>query len=253
MNATPDRQAEDSAAREELAGREELAVREELARLLPAPAAPELSASRQLLLKEHLMDSITEAPSRRPARRRFALAIALPVALAAAVAGVLLVGGSGDNGDSGEAGGRGAGPRILGSVTNVAYTLESTTDTVRLIILENNKPVDTDQLQRDLDKFGIRARVYAGEPGCRAKGPKIATHDNDDGWHMEMVKDKMILTARPDAIPAGEKLFIYLPLAKSSPENGFRELESGLMKSPGPACMPSREFVNPLASLLPTP
>ncbi|MFJ9694131.1 hypothetical protein [Kitasatospora sp. NPDC101183] len=236
MNATPRPEAEDSA------------VREELARLLPAPATPDLPASRQLLLKEHLMDSITTtaAPQRR--RRGLALRIALPVALAAAVAGVLVAGG-----DDSTAPAPAAGPRTLGSVSNAAYTLESTADVVRLTILEAYRPVDTGQLQRDLDTFGIRARVYAGEPGCKAKAPEIAQHDSDDGWHMEMAGNRMVLTARPAAIPAGEQLFVYLPLARTSPENGSRELESGLMKSPGPACMPSREYVNPLASLLPTP
>ncbi|MFJ6776106.1 CU044_5270 family protein [Kitasatospora sp. NPDC091257] len=63
----------------------------ELARLLPAPADPQLAASRQDLLEEHLMSEIhrpdhapAASPGRRPLRRT--VLFAAPVAAAAALA-----------------------------------------------------------------------------------------------------------------------------------------------------------------------
>jgi hypothetical protein len=82
----------------------EPAERAELLRLLPAPAAPDLSRDRHRLLKEHLMNEITqvaERPSpattvrvapRRRARLRLAL-VAAPLALAGIVAGAVAISG----------------------------------------------------------------------------------------------------------------------------------------------------------------
>ncbi|MFF2746069.1 CU044_5270 family protein [Kitasatospora sp. NPDC058048] len=70
----------------------------ELARLLPAPADPQLAASRQDLLEEHLMSEIhrpdhapAASPVRRPLRRplRRTVLFAAPVAAAAALAVVV--------------------------------------------------------------------------------------------------------------------------------------------------------------------
>ncbi|RGD59792.1 hypothetical protein DR950_20190 [Kitasatospora xanthocidica] len=241
--------------------RSEQADREELARLLPAPAAPVLPRSRHLLLKEHLLDSITDpdgtpdtprrtTPRRTTRRRGLLLGAALPLGLAAALTGVLLTTGTdgstpGDD-DSG---------RSLGSSSGVAYTLESEEEVVRLTILEDYKPVDVDQLQRDIDRFGIRARVYPGEPGCKAREPKQPSHvDLTAGWDIEHGPgEPLVLTVHPRRLPAGTEIFIYLPLARTSPANSSREMQAGLMKSPGPSCMPAKEYVNPLASLYPTP
>ncbi|MEU8920962.1 hypothetical protein AB0D10_08485 [Kitasatospora sp. NPDC048545] len=232
--------------------RSDRADREEMARLLPAAAAPELDQGRFLLMKDHLMDSIadTAAPRRASRRRTLLLRAALPLGLAAAVAGALLTFATDDPGATNDDTGR-----SLGNASTVAYTLESAEDVVRLSILEQNKPVDTVQLQHDLDRFGIRARVYAGEPGCRTKRPKQPEHvDLNAGWDIEPRpgNSPMVLTVHPRRLPKNTEIFIYLPLAKTDPANSFRELEAGLMQSPGPACLESREFVNPLASLFPT-
>ncbi|MFE6054292.1 hypothetical protein ACFQ6N_26365 [Kitasatospora sp. NPDC056446] len=243
MSATPRH-------RSEQADRAAGADREELTRLLPAATAPELSPGRHLLLKEHLLDSITDTPRRTPRRRGLLLGAALPVGLAAALAGVLLATGT----DGSPAGADDSG-RSLGSAENAGYTLESAQDVVRLTILEQYKPVDTQQLQRDFDRFGIRARVYAGEPGCQTKRPEQPRNvDLNAGWDIEVRpgNEPMVLTVHPRELPKGTEIFVYLPLAKTDPANSFRELEAGLMKSPGPSCLESRVFVNPLASLLPT-
>ncbi|MFI2611577.1 hypothetical protein [Kitasatospora sp. NPDC018619] len=239
--------------------RSDEAERDELARLLPAPAAPELPRGRLLLLKEHLVDSITDAgtapgtPRRTPRRRSLLLGAALPLGLAAALAGVLLT--TGTAGSEGSAPGDDSG-RSLGRASGVAYTLESEEQVVRLTILEDEKPVDADQLQRDIDRFGIRARVYAGEPGCRAAEPERPPHvDLNAGWEIEhdQPTGPLVLTVRPRLVPAGTTVFVYLPLATSDPANSYREMEAGLMKAPGPACMPARVFDDPLARLFPTP
>ncbi|MFJ2577417.1 hypothetical protein [Kitasatospora aureofaciens] len=227
--------------------RSDQAEREKLARLLPAPAHPELPPGRHLLLKEHVMDTIT-ADTRRTARRRTpALRVALPVGLAAALAaGVAVTAATGRPGAD----------VPQGRITNVAYTLQSSgDDVVRLTVLEQDKPVDAAQLQRDLDHFGVHARVYAGEPGCRA--PKPASPDNpadhDRGWDMGTEGRQTVLTIRPRTIPAGLQLFIHLPYATTDPADSWRSLAVGLMKPPAPACMPGATFTNPLAGLFPSP
>ncbi|MFB6892791.1 hypothetical protein ACFCX4_26160 [Kitasatospora sp. NPDC056327] len=266
MNATP----------EDLS---QQAEREELARLLPAAAARGLSPHRHLLRKEHLMNAVlddTRAAAAPARRRRLALRVALPVGLAAAAAGVALTGLPGST-----AGPDGPAPQIaspqtsaagaspgpgptdsLGTVTNAAYELRSAGDgLVTLTILDATGPVDAPGLQRDLDRLGVRSRVYAGEPGCRAPEPKeapvpenaggerLTTH----GWTVETTGKRTVLSVRPHRIAADAQLYLYFPLAKSDPANGFRELEAGLMLAPAPACMPARTFTNPLASLFPTP
>ncbi len=273
MNATP-------------RDRSQQAEREELAGLLPAAADPEISRHRHLLLKEHLMETVTENSRRAAKRRSLALRLALPVCVAAAVAGVTLTAMTGRGGTP--ASGRpavaapglaaptpgapsptAAGSQSLGSITNAAYTLQSgADDLVKLTILDSYKPVDATQLQHDLDRLGVRSHVYAGEPGCHAPEPEMPSYPPDaaaganptdsqgrlaqDGWDMSSEGLKEVLTIRPGAIPADLTLFIYLPFAKTDPANSSRELRAGLMKSPAPACMPSQTFVNPLASLYPT-
>ncbi|MER5636226.1 hypothetical protein ABT095_04645 [Kitasatospora sp. NPDC002227] len=246
--------------------RSEEAERAELARLLPAAAAPDLSPSRHLLLKEHLMDTVTEQHTPAPARRRrsLALKVALPALVAAGLAAVTLAANSGPGGQPATAGG--ARP---GTISTVAYTLESTADDqVTLTVLEYAKTVDVEQLQRDLDRLGVPSRVYAGDPGCRAPEPNYPDNGGTplegaadtpanrvarDGWDMETAHNKTVLTVRPKAIRAGQQLFINFPLARTSPANSFRNLHAGLMTLPAPACMAGEEFVNPLASLYPTP
>jgi len=244
--------------------RSQQAEREELARLLPAAAAPEPSLDRHLLLKEHLMDSVTENSRRAAKRRTLTLRLALPVGLAAAVAGVALTAVTGRPAAP-TPGVSAGGSKSLGGITNAAYTLESSSDDlVKLTILDPAKEVDVPQLQRDLDRLGARAHVYAGEPDCHAPEPKSPSYPPDPaalkadrvsyyGWNIDDEGRKSVLTIRPSGIPADLQLYIYLPYAKTDPANGSAELEAGLMKSPAPSCMPSKIFTNPLASLFPTP
>ncbi|MEZ0065001.1 hypothetical protein ABIA32_000989 [Streptacidiphilus sp. MAP12-20] len=245
--------------------RSQQAEREELAGLLPAAAAPELSRGRHLLLKEHLMSTVTENSQRTAKRRTLTLRLALPVGLAAAVAGVALTAGAGH--PAAPTPGLAAGSQSPVSIGDVAYTVQSSgDDTVRLTVLDPNKPVDVPRLQRDLDRLGVRSHVYAGEPGCQAPAPKSPPVDSSDaalnamngdsrtrlayfGWDISSEGVKQVLTVHPSRIPTGEQIFIYLPLARTSPANGFRELEAALMTNPAPSCMPARTYTNPLANL----
>ncbi|WP_406200275.1 hypothetical protein OH807_18990 [Kitasatospora sp. NBC_01560] len=265
MNATP-------------GPRSQQTEREELARLLPAAADRELSPHRHLLLKELLMDTVTEKSRHTAKRRNLALRVALPVGLAAALVGVVLAGGGSDRPVPGAAAVPGgttpASPDAAvspapGAVANVAYTLESGgDDVVTLTILDRDKPVDVPRLQADLDRLGVRSRVYAGEPGCTAPDPSTPAYPEAEmikanngsgadrlaffGWDIDNGLQKSVLTVRPHSIPADRTLFIHLPLAKVAPASGFRSLSAGLMVGKAPACMPAEDPSNPLASLLPT-
>lgn len=215
------------------------------------------------------MDTVTENSQRAANRRSLTLRVALPVGLAAAVAGVALTAVPGRPAVP-TPGAAATGSQSLGSTTNAAYTLQSSgDDLVRLTILDPAKQVDVPQLQRDLDRLGVRSHVYAGEPDCHAPEPKSPTYPPDAavkadkggsqgrvsyyGWDIDSQGRKTVLTVHPNGISADLQLFIYLPLAKTDPANGFRELEAGLMTSPAPSCMPAKTSTNPLASLFPTP
>ncbi|MGW4382698.1 hypothetical protein [Kitasatospora sp. NPDC004531] len=256
MSATPQHQSQQ-------------AEREELARLLPAAGDPELPGHRQLLLKDCLMDTITENSRPATGRRTLMLRVVLPLGVAAAVAGAALAVAP-DHRVVPSPGAAAPGGQRLDGVTNVAYTLQGSSDgLVRLTILDGYKPVDATQLQRDLDRAGIRSRVYAGEPGCHAPDPTMPSYPpetvakaNQDqlsafGWDMRGETgpegSRQVLTIRPSAIPADLRLFIHLPLAKTDPEHSSRELRAGLMQGPAPDCMPAGTSDNPLAGLYPTP
>ncbi|MFJ8043713.1 hypothetical protein ACIRBX_24755 [Kitasatospora sp. NPDC096147] len=243
MNATPQHQQAD---------------REELARLLPAAGDPALSRYRRVQLKENLMDTLTEDLRPAAGRRNPKLRVLLPLALAAAVAGVALTTAPGRDATPSPGG------RSFGSIVNAAYTLEqSGDDLIELTILEDAKPGDPAQLQRDLDRVGVRSRVYAGEPGCDAPLPALPTFAPETsakaeqdwlaayGWDirpaMTPAGHREVLAIRPGVIRADLTLYIYLPLAKTNPQEGFRHLEAGLMQSPAPDCMPTQSTTRPPA------
>ncbi|AUG76429.1 hypothetical protein CFP65_1539 [Kitasatospora sp. MMS16-BH015] len=240
--------------------RSERAERAELARLLPSAAAPELSPRRHLLLKEHLMDTVHEQRTRTPHRRRLVLKIALPAVVAAGAAAVALVPNAGPASTPAIA--KAPTQAQLGTISNVGYTLESKADRLTLTMFDEQKGVDPDQLQRDLDRAGVPARVYPGEFGCKEKEPDVPDRDTsaltgdfltDNGWTIETQGTKSVLTVLRGRIPAGQELFIYLPEIKTTPAHKLGESHTGLMKAPGPSCLPAKVFFNPLASLYPTP
>jgi len=244
--------------------------REELAGLLPAAPAEDLPPGRHVQLKDHLMTTMTEQS--RPAGRssNLMLRLAVPVGLAAAAAAAVFATGAGQGAAPGHSPAAVGGSPSSLEAGQVAYTLQNTDEgTVTLTVLNQNEPVDVARLQSDLDRHGVPSHVYPGEPGCQAPEPKSPPVDTSDaalralnggsrsradyfGWDISSNGQAQVLTVRPAALKPGVKLFIHLPLAVTSPENGFRMLEAGLMTDPAPACMPAQTFTNPLADLYPS-
>jgi hypothetical protein len=247
MNGRPDRRSQQT-------------EQEELAGLLPPAAVPVFPRDRHLLLKEHLMDTVDQNTPRGTGRRNLPLRLALPVGLAAAAACLALAAGAGGTAPASPDGHRAGTP--LGDVSDAGYTLGTDHDgTVRLTILEAYKPIDVPHLQRDLDRLGVRAHVYAGEPHCDAPAPVSPSYPADSaaqtatdqgrldyyGWDVEAARSSDVLLIQPHRIPAGLQLYVYLPYAKTDPADSWRSLEAGLMNNPAPSCMPAQTYTNPLA------
>lgn len=276
------------------------AEQEELARLLPAAAVPELPSHRHHLLKDHLMNTVTDNSGPTAARRSLTLRLALPLGLAAAVAGVAFTALPGHptprsttatSATSATPSTPSSGaPQSLSPMVPAAYTLQKTnSDLVTLTTTGTASGIDLDSLQRDLDRIGVHSRVYAGDPQCPSDsdtptptptgegvpgppGPKpapISSSDQaalnaqaaaeaqqrlaQDGWDIEASGlNGFVLTIRPSKLPADQLLYLYFPLARTSPAHGASEFEAGMLTGPAPACMPAKTFSNPLAYLYPT-
>ncbi|MCX5233206.1 hypothetical protein [Streptomyces sp. NBC_00233] len=205
--------------------------REELSRLLPAPADPDLSPGRHRLLKEHLMNHVQEE-SRLAARRwRLATRFAAPVALAAAVASAAVsIGQTSGNADTAVVA---AGPE---RIANVAYTLDQEPDSVVKMSMrveggemncvngnctvpesgpEPTKVVaDPAELQHDLDRMGVNARVYRDDPGCTVDQRNLKRdHDANRAavGKIEREGDRLVTVIHRDKIPDGSTLVVVLP------------------------------------------
>jgi len=253
MNATPQ-------------PRSEQAEREVLARLLPAAADPDLSPSRHLLLKEHLMKTVAEhnqpAPAKRPrSRRALALRIAIPAGLAAV--GVAIASLTGHSvSASPQASPQASGPAAtVGTISAVGYTLQSSKQVVTLAVVNAESKIDLAGLQHNLDRLGIRAHVYAGDPGCGNgisvvnNGPALkglpdapAADYKQAGLTFTDRGRSTLLEVNPEGIPAGDTLYLYFPLARTSPGNTFRDWQSGLLRGTVPTCLPAQSYTNPLAA-----
>ena len=249
MNATPQ-------------PRSEQAEREVLARLLPAAADPDLSPSRHLLLKEHLMNTVADhhrtTPAKRPrSRRTLALRIAIPAGLAAA--GIAIASLTGHPLSSSP---QASGPTVTtGTISAVGYTLQSSNHLVTLTVVNAENKIDLAGLQHNLDRLGIRAHVYAGDPGCsdgiRAVGNAPDLEGLRDAPAGDAAKSGLtfadqgqgtVMEVVPDKIPAGDTLFLYFPLAKTSPVNTYREWQAGLLRGTIPTCLPAQAYTNPFAA-----
>jgi hypothetical protein len=250
MNATPQR-------------RSEQAEREELARLLPAAANPDLSRSRHLLLKEHLMNTVADHNRSHPAkpsrsRRTLALRIAIPAGLAAAGIAIASL-----TGHPVIASPQASDPvAAVGTISAVGYTLRSGTDhLVTLTVTNGESRIDLNGLQHNLARMGVRARVYGGDPGCRNGIRAVGNAPDLDGLPAAPAADvaksgltfvdqgeATVLEVVPGKIPAGDTLFLYFPLAETSPVNTFRDWESGLLRGTIPTCLPAQTYTNPFAA-----
>ncbi|MFF2658581.1 hypothetical protein ACFVUH_14565 [Kitasatospora sp. NPDC058032] len=245
MNATPE-------------GLSQQAEREELARLLPAAAARGLSPHRHLLRKEHLMNALTKDALPAPAvrRRGLALRLALPVGLAVAAAGIALTSLPGDPAGRGRSAAApavpattspAASPSPLERITNATYELAKTDDRITIVVLDSTTPVDTGRLKRDLDRLGIRTRVFGDEPGCGSL-ESMVTPVPKDAAGKNPVSPVFIEASTRDGrtvysidrskLDAGGELLLHFPAAQPGPGGDFGGLEAGVLFGAA-GCAPS--------------
>ncbi|MFJ9968748.1 hypothetical protein [Streptomyces avermitilis] len=230
--------------------------REELFRLLPAPADPDLPRDRHRLLKEHLMNHVQEETRLATRRWRLATRIAAPVALAAAAAGIAVNVGQ----QSGNADTVAAGPD---RISNVAYTLDrEANSTVRmsmqveggLLKCVNGKcttpgetfpgrikvVADAADLQADLNRMGVHARVYREGSGCVVV-PKDARQDEKAGraviGKIHRENNQLITAIHRDKLPKNSTLLVTLP---SKSDKGYGLFGVEVYKGDFPACHPDQ-------------
>ncbi|MET8509911.1 hypothetical protein ABZV60_35795 [Streptomyces sp. NPDC004787] len=206
--------------------------REELSWLLPAAADPVLSSGRHRLLKEHLMNHVQEESRLTVRRWRLATRAAAPLALAAAVAGIAVsIGQTSDNSDAVTVA---AGPD---RISNVAYTLDKRSDrTVSMSMkYKHNQEcadrkcpgswpatvtllADPTELQHDLNRMGLNARVYRDDPACPV-AQKSLNRDKEAIRNAigKIVSrgDQLVTAIYPDKIPKDATLVVALPANES--------------------------------------
>jgi hypothetical protein len=188
----------------------------ELARLLPAPGDPVLSDDRHRLLEDYLMSNLIENSRRLGMRRHLLVRLAAPLALAAAAAlagTAFAVNHTTAHSDSPTATTAGFPQRV----STVAYTLNRDTHGAVTVTIREAGGAGTDlaQLQHDLERMGVDARVYQDDPSCPP--------DTDPGPDLDSTEMMAIVTGseRPDGaytatihtskIPTGTHLEIVFP------------------------------------------
>lgn len=127
-------------------------------------------------------------------------------------------------------------------ITTVSYTVQRQNDgRVRLAISDpSGRLLDTARLQRDLNRLGVPAAVYAGDPQCTDTPTTTADASPHDTWHIELTKGgKPVLSVRPDRIPAGQHLLVAFPLARTDPGHGAYVIQAGRFTGTAPACVPA--------------
>jgi hypothetical protein len=184
----------------------------ELARLLPAPGDPVLSNDRQRLLEDFLMSNVTEDACPVRPRRRLAVHLAAPVALAACLAGTALaVHQTTPHTTSPVTATAGSLPQ---RISTVAYTLNrERRGTVTVTIRQAGAQPDLAQLQHDLERMGVPARVYQDDLTCpldKGEDPELGyTTLKAIGFHHR--NGAITASIHPSQIPAGTHLEILFP------------------------------------------
>ncbi|OIJ88405.1 hypothetical protein [Streptomyces colonosanans] len=246
------------------------AEREEMARLLPVPAERDLPAGRHQLFKDYLMNEIhhdadpdAAVPARSRRRKAF---LAIPLATAVAAGAVFTALATGHATNPVQANQHSSSGQPL-KITAAAYTLQQEDHgLVRLAIIDPAGKLDLPGLQRDLDRLGVPARVYAGDPNCPtpadpsssptstpdpiptapASQPEVsrtpsglASEHPASSWRVEVNNGKPVLYVRPDKIPAGQKLMVSFPLAHTEPDHAWSIIEGRTIDGTPPACIPA--------------
>lgn len=254
--------------------RPEPAEREEMARLLPVPAERDLPAGRHQLFKDYLMNEIhhdTAPDAAAPARPRRRLAfLAIPLVTAAAAGAVFTALTTGHPTTPAQANQHDTSGQPI-KITAAAYTLQQEDHgLVKLAITDPAGKLDLPGLQHDLDRLGVPARVYAGDPNCpnpQADPSPSPTSTPDptptastsqpetsaapsspaterpaflgDSWRIEIKNGKPVLYVRPGKIPAGQELMVGFPLAHTMPDHAWSIIEGGIIDGTPPACIPA--------------
>ncbi|MGI5380749.1 hypothetical protein ACQEV2_42535 [Streptomyces sp. CA-251387] len=252
--------------------RPEPAEREEMARLLPVPAERDLPAGRHQLFKDYLMNEIHHdaapdaAATARP-RRRLAF-LAIPLVTAAAAGTVFTALATGHPTTPAKANQHDTSGHPL-KITAAAYTLQQEDHgLVKLAVTDPAGKLDLPGLQHDLDRLGVPARVYAGDPSCpnpqadpspsqtsapdptpSASQPAASSAPGrpttgrpaviGDSWTVEMKHGKPVLYIRPDKIPTGQQIMVGFPLAHTDPAHALSVIMGGMIDGTPPACIPA--------------
>ncbi|ARP68816.1 hypothetical protein LK07_02440 [Streptomyces pluripotens] len=127
-------------------------------------------------------------------------------------------------------------------ITTAAYTLQREDDgRVRVAISDPaGKLLDTGRLQRDLNRLGVPAVVYAGDPRCTDTPTSPGDHSSNKTWDIELTKGgKPVLSVRPDRIPAGQHLLVAFPLLRTDPDRAAYAITAGRIDGTPPACVPA--------------
>lgn len=193
MNATPSHEPE----------------RAEFARLLPAPAYPELSVDRQSLLKEDLMSHLSERPQPR-SRKRLVLGLATPLAALGAAALVVTVSGTGSPSapsvPSAKSARSAASAHSQGTVniTNAAYSLDLTKgDEITVTVHRNGAKVDGDKLKADLARLGVNAQVARKVPNCYPKWYTLAASSGGNDYTFTFKRSLLAKSSMMAVFPMG--------------------------------------------------
>ncbi|MCX2185001.1 hypothetical protein KV205_31430 [Streptomyces sp. SKN60] len=210
----------------------------ELARLLPAPGDPVLSEDRQHLLEDFLMSNVTQDARPARPRRRLAVRLAAPVALAACLAGTVLAvhQTTPPTAFPVTATDRAATGNLPQQISTVAYTLNrDRRGTVKVTIREAGTQPDLPQLQRDLERMGVPARVYRDDPTCpldKGEDPELGYATlKAIGFHHR--NGAITASIHPSQIPAGTHLEILFP----RPAKGYADAFAfGLRTGKAPDC-----------------
>ncbi|MCH0566475.1 MULTISPECIES: hypothetical protein [unclassified Streptomyces] len=127
-------------------------------------------------------------------------------------------------------------------ITTAAYTLQREDDgRVRVAISDPaGKLLDIGRLQRDLNRLGVPAVVYAGDPECTDMPTSPGDDSSNKIWHIELTKGgKPVLSVRPDRIPAGQHLLVAFPLLRTDPAHAAYAITAGRIDGTAPACVPA--------------
>jgi hypothetical protein len=103
---------------------------------------------------------------------------------------------------------------------------------------------DVEALQRDLDRLGVRARVYQGDPSCPVVSRQAAGGDfgPDTGGYGALdvlsvsgvVDGEQVVRINPEKIPGGYHLQIVFPVLAEDERRDDGAVAFGLEKDPVP-------------------